>query len=84
MVPADSSKVFTSYAGLEVRIIAHSFKVKSGVKVELDRKYPNNIFRDDHMRAQITNYIFTNQQQALEASLKKKSADQPDLKAAKA
>lgn len=50
MAPVDSTKVFTSYAGVEVRLIAHSFKLKSDTKVDLDRKYPQNIFRDDHIR----------------------------------
>lgn len=69
MAPVDSTKVFTSYSNIEIKLIVHSFKLKSQTKVELDRKYPLNIFRDDHMRTQISAYIFSAQQKTLQDQL---------------
>lgn len=54
----DSSKAFTSYANLEMRILVHKFNVASEVSVELDKKYPVNLYRDDACRTYINEYIY--------------------------
>jgi hypothetical protein len=45
----DSSAVFTSYNGLEVRLIVHSFKAQMGESVHPNR-WPSNLYRDDEFK----------------------------------
>lgn len=45
----DSSRVFTSYAGLEVRLIVHSFKPQLGEALHPVR-HPTNLYRDDEFK----------------------------------
>lgn len=52
MAKVDSSSCFTSYAGIEIRLIVNNFKLvqgTSGSKVLLSR-YPVNLYRDDEMK----------------------------------
>lgn len=47
----DSSTVFTSYAGVEIRLIVKSFKLVAGTKDKvLLSRYPVNLYRDDEMK----------------------------------
>jgi hypothetical protein len=47
----DSSTVFTSYAGVEIRLIVKSFKLVQGTKDKvLLSRYPVNLYRDDEMK----------------------------------
>lgn len=48
----DSNAVFTSYAGLEVRLIVHSFKPQLGESVHPTR-WPTNLYRDDEFKTTI-------------------------------
>jgi len=48
----DSNAVFTSYAGLEVRLIVHSFKPQLGDSLHPTR-WPTNIYRDDEFKTTI-------------------------------
>jgi len=49
MRKVDSSAVFTSYHGLEVRLIVHSFKAQMGESVHPNR-WPSNLYRDDEFK----------------------------------
>jgi len=53
----NSADVFTSYGGLEVKLIVRSFKpnVQEKDKVVLSR-HPVNLYRDDEMKTLIQNY----------------------------
>lgn len=59
LVQVDSRDSFTSYAGLEMRLIIHQFSVFSENRVILPNKYTTNLFRDDDVMAVINNFIFT-------------------------
>merc|ERR1712127_511321 len=48
----DSNAVFTSYAGLEVRLIVHSFKPQLGESLQMN-KMPTNLYRDDEFKTTI-------------------------------
>ena len=48
----DSNAVFTSYAGLEVRLIVHSFKPQLGEHIHPTR-WPSNLYRDDEFKTTI-------------------------------
>ena len=48
MVKVDSSSVFTSYAGIEIRLIVNNFKLQTGK--HLLTKYPVNLYRDDEIK----------------------------------
>ena len=48
----DSNAVFTSYAGLEVRLIVHSFKPQLGESIHPTR-WPTNLYRDDEFKTTI-------------------------------
>lgn len=54
-----STDIFTSYAGIEVRLIVKNFKpsLQEKDKVTLTR-YPINLYRDDEMKTLIQNYTF--------------------------
>ena len=53
----DSTEIFTSYGGIEVKLIVKSFKtsLQDKDKITLTR-YPVNLFRDDEMKTLIQNY----------------------------
>lgn len=48
----DSNAVFTSYAGLEVRLIVHSFKPQISEALHPTR-WPTNLYRDDEFKTTI-------------------------------
>jgi len=57
MAKVDSSSVFTSYAGIEIRLIAGSFKVVQGTKDKvLLSRYPVNLYRDDEIKTLFQSY----------------------------
>ena len=50
----NSAEVFTSYAGLECRLIVHSFKPQLKADVNLHpSRYPTNLYRDDEFKTTI-------------------------------
>ena len=51
----DSASVFTSYAGIELKLIVKSFKVEKG-EATLSR-YPLNLYRDDEIKTLIQSYL---------------------------
>ena len=50
MVAVDSSSVFTSYAGIEIRLIVNNFRLVQGNQKVLLSRYPVNLYRDDEMK----------------------------------
>ena len=47
---------FTSYAGVEMRMIIHQMDIKKDYRVEL-KKFPTNLYRDDKMKSSIQNFL---------------------------
>mmetsp|Transcript_17861 Transcript_17861/g.30319 ORF Transcript_17861/g.30319 Transcript_17861/m.30319 type:complete len:274 (-) Transcript_17861:304-1125(-) len=75
MVKVNSSDVFTSYGGLELRIIVKEFNLnqKQGVqrvKPEDLARYPVNIYRDDEVKTLILSYTHQCLTQAVAKGLK--------------
>lgn len=52
MKKVNSSEVFTSYCGLEARMVVTSFKPSLNEKLNPTR-YPTNLYRDDEMKTTI-------------------------------
>lgn len=75
MRKVDSSAVFTSYAGLEVRLIVHSFKPNLNEKI-VPTRHPVNIYRDDEMKTVIQHFRHARAQAAISAA---KNVDLPDV-----
>ena len=65
----DSNAVFTSYAGLEVRLIVHSFKPQLGEPLHPTR-WPTNLYRDDEFKTTIQHF----RHRSIQASLEKVAA----------
>ena len=49
----NSTDVFTSYAGLECRLIVHSFKPQLKVENLHPTRYPTNLYRDDEFKTTV-------------------------------
>jgi len=62
----DSNAVFTSYAGLEVRLIVNSFKPQLGEAIHPVR-WPTNLYRDDEFKTTIQHF----RHKSIQASLEK-------------
>lgn len=76
MNKVNSANVFTSYGGLEVRLIVKSFKP---VTQEKDQptltRHPVNLFRDDEMKILIQNYTHQCMQAAVNSGAKENIHD---------
>lgn len=66
----DSTKSFTSYANLELRLVIHDFDLASDSKQELENKHPTNLFRDDECRTFIQQFLYSQQQAVLKDKCK--------------
>ena len=44
-----TSDTFTSYAGIEMKMVIHQMDLKKDFRVEL-KKFPTNLYRDDKMK----------------------------------
>ena len=51
-----NANCFTSYAGVEMRMIIHQMDIKKDYRVEL-KKFPTNLYRDDKMKTSIQNLL---------------------------
>jgi len=69
----DSNAVFTSYAGVEVRLVIHSFKPQLTEALHPTR-WPTNLYRDDEFKTTIQHFRHRSIQHALASH---KSEDQP-------
>jgi hypothetical protein len=78
MNKVNSAEVFTSYGGLEVRLIVKQFKVslEKSDQVRLTR-HPVNMFRDDEMKTLIQNYTHECLTSAVKSGVKSESI--PDI-----
>jgi len=57
MAKVNSADVFTSYGGIEIKLIVNSFKLAQNEKSKvLLSRYPVNLYRDDEMKNLINNY----------------------------
>ena len=74
LVTANSAEEFTSYGGIEMRIIVHEFKVKLGEHVNMS-KYPANLYRDDDVKTHFLSFIA----QQRHESIVKAAADDIDF-----
>jgi len=52
----NSAEEFTSYAGIEMRMIVQDFKVKINDESKLS-KYPANLYRDDEAKMIIQSFV---------------------------
>jgi hypothetical protein len=71
--------VFTSYAGVEVKLIVKSFKVQpggQGQKLSIIR-YPVNIYRDSEIKNLISSFVTGAQNSAIASGVKGESL--PDI-----
>jgi Telomere-binding protein beta subunit (TEBP beta) len=75
----NSAEEFTSYGGIEMRIIIHDFKVKLEDQVKMS-KYPANLYRDDDVKTHLLSFIA---QQRLAPVIKASEADQDLFSSAK-
>ena len=78
MAKVNSNDVFTSYGGIEIRLIVKEFKpqVEGQEKVMLSR-YPVNIYRDDEMKTLIQSYTHGCVSAAVKSGVKGESL--PDI-----
>lgn len=52
-----STDVFTSYAGVEIKLIVKAFKPDTAAKPVSLSRYPTNLYRDDEIKTLILNYF---------------------------
>ena len=71
----DSASVFTSYAGIEIKLIVKSFKIEKG-DATLTR-YPLNLYRDDEIKTLIQSYLHNQIASSVKSACKTDSL--PDL-----
>ena len=69
----NSAEEFTSYAGIEMKMIVQDFKVKVNDESKLS-KYPANLYRDDEVKTTIQNFVRTQRIIALNDVLKKSAS----------
>lgn len=79
LAQVDSASVFTSYAGVELKLIVKSFKVQAGnagQKLSIIR-YPVNIYRDSEIKNLVSSFVNEVQGAAITSALKSESL--PDI-----
>jgi hypothetical protein len=76
MAKVNSSDVFTSYGGIEIKLIVKSFQPVLKEKVELKR-YPVNLYRDDEIKNLISSYTHVCLSAAVKSGVKGDSL--PDI-----
>ena len=54
LVRTTPDESFTSYANLEMRLIINKFSKFSETRVDLNNRYPQNLYRDDQVAFHIT------------------------------
>lgn len=76
MNKVNSANVFTSYGGLEVRLIVKSFKpVTQDMDLSTLSRHPVNLYRDDEMKTLIQNYTHSCLQKAVNSGVKENVID---------
>ena len=56
LATTNSAEEYTSYGGIEMRMIVHDFKVRLGEHINMS-KYPANLYRDDDVKTHILHFI---------------------------
>jgi len=56
MNQVNSQDVFTSYGGLEVRLVAKAFKLEKGTDKVILTRHPSNLYRDAEIKTAIQNF----------------------------
>jgi hypothetical protein len=56
MVSVNSQEVFTSYDGLEVRLVAKAFKLEKGSDKVILSRHPTNLYRDAEVKTIVQNF----------------------------
>ena len=56
LTKVNSAEEFTSYGGLEMRLIIHEFKIREAEQMKL-KKYPTNLYRDNDAKNLMLQYI---------------------------
>lgn len=74
LVQVSSEESFTSYANLEMRLIIHKFSKFSETRVDLNNRYPQNLYRDDEVCFYINKFLLDCQTQILDKRLAGESA----------
>jgi hypothetical protein len=72
MAKVKSEDVFTSYGGIEIKLIVKSFQPVFKEKVELKR-YPVNLYRDDEIKNLINAYTYSCLSSAVKSGVKGES-----------
>ena len=70
LVQVEAENSFTTYLGLEMRLIIHKFTQQSKGKVEIPNKFPMNLYRDEYVCACIQNFLLSQQQASIENAIK--------------
>ena len=52
----NSAEEYTSYGGIEMKLIIHDFKVKIEDQLKMS-KHPANLYRDDDVKAYLHSFI---------------------------
>jgi hypothetical protein len=79
LAQVNSANVFTSYAGVELKLVVKSFKVQpgsGGTKLSIIR-YPVNIYRDSEIKNLVSSYVSASQSSAISSGVKSESL--PDI-----
>ena len=71
-----SEDVFTSYGGVELKLIVNEFSTDNSGSVSLNR-HPQNIYRDNEMKSLINQYVYDAQCSCVASGLKNESL--PDI-----
>lgn len=76
MAKVNSADVFTSYGGIEIKLIVKSFTAVLKEKVELKR-YPVNLYRDDEIKTLVQSYTHSCMSSSVKSGIKSESL--PDI-----
>ena len=69
LVKVTPDESFTSYSNLEMRLIINKFSKFSETRVDLNNRYPQNLYRDDQVGFCINKFLLSCQRQMLEGRL---------------
>ena len=65
LVRVTPDQSFTSYSNLEMRLIINKFSKFSETRVDLNNRYPQNLYRDDQVGFCINNFLLSCQKKML-------------------
>lgn len=77
MAKVDSTSVFTSYAGVELKLIVKQFKLNNNKEKLSILRYPVNIYRDSEMKNWVSSFVNAGVTNAVTSGVKGESL--PDI-----